>query len=438
MSGGVTLPADLPARYGGAPGATSAAPLSPWWHHFDDPLLGTLIDDALAHNLDIAQAFARIRQVRAARDSSAATLAPLLGTSAGASRSRSAPGSSHNLRLGLDASWEPDLFGSRSAALRGAELDLAASQATAAATRQAVAAEVALAYIQLRGSRRQLAISQRNLEAQQQTQALTSWRAQAGLGDTLDAEQARASTEQTRASLPALEAEIASSEHRLGVLLGQPPGALRERLGASDQIPRMAEPLPPGVPADLLRRRPDLLAAELSLQAEMARQSSTRAARWPGVSLSGSLALQAATLAGLSASGAWLATLGASVDWLLLDGGSRDARVAGQDAVLEQARLSYRTTLLGALEDVENALASVEATQRQSEALDRGAQAARNALLLATHRYQAGLTDFGTLLDTQRSVLTLENSLASAQTQQSLALVRLGKALGGNWMREQP
>jgi outer membrane protein TolC len=260
-----------------------------------------------------------------------------------------------------------------------------------------------------------------------QTQDLTGWRAQAGLGSTLDAEQARASTEQLRASLPVLQASIANSEHRLGVLLGQAPAALHERLGASDRIPALTAALPPGVPADLLRRRPDLQAAELSLRAELARLDSAQAARWPTFSLSGSLALQAATLAGLTSSGAWLATLGAAVNWPLLDGGSRAARIEAQ------TRLAYQAAVLGALEDVENALANVEGTQRQGEALTRATAAARNAQTLATYRYQAGLIDFGTLLDAQRTLLSLENAQASAQTQQSLYLVQLGKALGGDW-----
>lgn len=266
-----------------------------------------------------------------------------------------------------------------------------------------------------------------------QTQDLTGWRAQAGLGSTLDAEQARASTEQLRASLPVLQASIANSEHRLGVLLGQAPAALHERLGASDRIPALTAALPPGVPADLLRRRPDLQAAELSLRAELARLDSAQAARWPTFSLSGSLALQAATLAGLTSSGAWLATLGAAVNWPLLDGGSRAARIEAQDAVQAQTRLAYQAAVLGALEDVENALANVEGTQRQGEALTRATAAARNAQTLATYRYQAGLIDFGTLLDAQRTLLSLENAQASAQTQQSLYLVQLGKALGGDW-----
>lgn len=413
-----------------APDATAP---SPWWRHFDDPQLGALIDDALAHNLDIAQAQERIRQVRATRDLSTAALAPTLGLGASGTHSRNQLGSSTSQRLGLDASWEPDLFGSQGATRRGAELDLAAAQASAAGTRQAVAAEVALAYIQLRGSRHQLGIAQQNLQAQQQTQDLTRWRAEAGLGSTLDAEQARASTEQLRASLPVLQASIANSEHRLGVLLGQAPAALRERLGASDRIPALTAVLPPGVPADLLRRRPDLQAAELNVRAELARLDSAQAARWPTFSLSGSLALQAATLAGLSSSGAWLVTLGAALNWPLLDGGSRAARIEAQDAVSAQTRLAYQAAVLGALEDVENALANVEGTQRQAEALGRATEAARNAQALATHRYQAGLIDFGTLLDAQRTLLSLQNALAGAQTQQSLYLVQLGKALGGDW-----
>lgn len=417
-----------------APTTLDRSALARWWQQFDDPLLTALIDEALQGNTDLAIARARLDQARALRDSQAASASPQLGSSAGVSRSRSrSTGGVNTWQAGLDASWEPDFFGAQSAAQRGRELDLAASAADLATTRMTVAAEVGIAYATLRGSRAQWRIARDNLAAQEQTLALTRWRAQAGLASTLDAEQARLSTEQLRANLPALEASIAQSEHRLAVLLGQPPAALRERLGTGDRLPAAAPDLPAGVPAELLRQRPDVRAAELAIQAEAERLGQRQAQRWPSFSLSGSLALKAATLSGLGAAGALVSSVAAAVDWPIWDGGTRRAAIDQQQAVLAQARASYRAAVLTALEDVENALTSLGATRTQLQSLGQAQGAAQNALLLARQRWQAGLIDFGTLLDAQRSALSADNSLASARTDERLNLIRLYKALGGGW-----
>jgi multidrug efflux system outer membrane protein len=417
-----------------APAALDRPALARWWQQFDDPLLVALIDDALQGNTDLAVARARLDQARALRDSQAAGASPQLGSSAGLSRSHTrSTGGISSWQAGLDASWEPDFFGAQSSALRGRELDVAASAADLATTRMTVAAEVGIAYATLRGSRAQWRIARDNLAAQEQTLALTRWRAQAGLASTLDAEQARLSTEQLRANLPALEASIAQSEHRLAVLLGLPPAALRERLGSDDRLPASARDLPAGVPAELLRQRPDVRAAELAILAETERLTQRHAQRWPSFRLSGSLALKAATLSGLGGAGALVSSVAAAVDWPIWDGGTRRAAIDQQRAVLAQAQASYRAAVLTALEDVENALSSLGATRAQLNSLGEAHNAAQNALLLARQRWQAGLIDFGTLLDAQRSALSADNSLASARTNERLNLIRLYKALGGGW-----
>jgi NodT family efflux transporter outer membrane factor (OMF) lipoprotein len=414
------------------------ASLARWWQQFDDPLLGALVEQALQANTDLAAARAKLLQARALRASQAATASPQVGSSASVTRTHAPASSSTGTawQAGLDASWEADFFGAQSAALRGRDADVAAAAATVDATRVSVSAEVGIAYLTLRGTRQQLRIAQDNLAAQEQTLALTRWRAQAGLASTLDAEQARVSAEQLRAALPALESSIAQSEHRLAVLLGQPPAALRERLGASDRRPLARRELPAGVPAELLRQRPDLRAAEASIRAEAERLGAQQAQRWPSFSLSGSLALKAATLGGLGAADALIDSVATAVSWTLWDGGTRRAAIEQQQAVLDQARISYRAAVLTALEDVENALTALAATRREVIAWTEANAAAQNALLLARHRYQAGLIDFGTLLDAQRSALSTDNSRASAETDLGLNLVRLYKALGGGWSED--
>lgn len=447
-SRGSTFP-DLPAAWTGpadaasAPGQGAAAPaalsaaeaaaLAQWWQQFDDPLLGELVTQALVANLDLAAAQARLEQVRALRDSQAAQAALQLGSSAGVGHSRNRSGGSERWNAALDASWEPDFFGRQAQALRARDWDLAAARADLHATRTAVAAEVGIAYLSLRSQQQLLRIAGENLAAQQQTLALVGWRAQAGLVASLEAEQARAATAQLRASLPALQDGIAQSEHRLALLLGQPPAALRARLGAGRALPSAAAPLPLGVPADLLRRRPDLQAAEATLRAEAERLGAAQAQRWPSLRLSGSLTLQAATLAGLSGAGAWAAAAAAAIDGTLWDGGARDAAIGQQRAQLDSARIAARAALLKALEDVENALGAQAAAQRQAEALAEARDAAHRALLLARHRWQAGLVDFGTLLEAQRSALSTDSSWVAARRDEQFARIRLYKALGGGW-----
>ena len=418
--------------------APDPAALATWWRQFDDPLLGTLVEEALQANTDLATARVKLLQARALRASQAATLSPQLGSSAGVTRTHGQTASTTGTvwQGGLDASWELDVFGAQAAALRGRDADIASATATVAATRVSVSAEVGLAYLTLRGTRRQLRIAQDNLAAQEQTLALTRWRAQAGLASALDAEQARVSTEQLRANLPALESSIAQSEHRLAVLLGQPPAALRERLGSSDRRPLATRELPVALPAEWLRQRPDLRAAEATIRAEAERLSYRQGQRWPSFTLSGSLALKAVTLGGLGAAGALVDSVAAAVSWPLWDGGTRSAAIDQQQAVLEQARVAYRAAVLTALEDVENALTALAASQRELTAWTQANSAAQNALLLARQRYQAGLIDFGTLLDAQRSALSTDNSRASTETDLGLNLVRLYKALGGGWSED--
>ena len=459
----------VPVQWQGPPADTGSAPtvapaldgaaLARWWRRFDDPLLGELIERALTANTDLQLARSRVVQARALRDVSTAAGSPNLDLSGSAGTSQSGRGSSalrsNSYRAGLDASWELDVWGRIGAGTRAAELDLATTRADRATTEASVAAEVGLAYVQLRGSQRQLRIARDNLAALAQTTQITEWRTQAGLVSSLDAEQARASTAQQRASIGPLQNSVMQAGHRIAVLLGQPPGTLRAQLGTDETdtavapatstgtettptppIPSAA-PMPAGVPAQVLRQRPDVRAAELSIQAESQRLIASRAAGRPSFAISGTLALQAATLGALGNPAATLATLGAAVNWPLFDGGARAAQIQAQQAVQAQAQIRYQAAVLTALEDVENALADLSYTQSRLAAYEAGVASARNALLLARQRYQAGLVDFSTLLEAQRTALSLDNGLAAAQTDLSLGRIRLNKALGGGWAEEE-
>lgn len=432
-------PTALPAQWSEAGAPHDDTRLTTWWRLFDDPLLGALVEDALQANTDLRSAAATLAQARALRDVAAAGLQPQVDLGASAGRSRSGSSRGNTVRTGLDASWELDFFGATRQAVRGAEADVHTAAADLATTRLAIAGEVGQAYLQLRGYRLQQSLAQQSLAAQLETLQLTQWRAQAGLASSLDAEQARATAEQTRASLPAYATNIAQTEHRLAVLLALPPQALHQRLGDDTRLPQAdTAALPLGLPADLLRTRPDVHAAESAIVAESARLAQRQAEALPAFSISGSLALQAVSAAALGNGAAVASSIAAAVSWPLWDGGANRARQAAQQAVLQRSRIAYEAAVLTALRDVEDALSALRASQAQREHLQAADEAARNALLLARQQYQAGLVDFTTLLDAQRTALTIANNLASARTNEGLNLVLLYKGLGGGWTPPAP
>ena len=418
--------------------AQNAGDLSRWWEQLGDPTLTGLIEQALGGSTDLRVARVKLREARARRSLAGADYFPTVTALASASRTKSSDktgaGETSSLYVaGFDASWEPDIFGGTRRAAEGAQADLESSEADLRNTQVSLAAEVALNYVEVRSLRARLAIARENLASQSETFQLTEWRALAGLVTSLDVEQSRTNMEQTRAQIPALSTGQAEAENRLAILLGRAPGAVHERLAAPAPVPAVPEGIAVGIPADTLLQRPDVQAAERKLAAETARVGQAKAARYPGFSLSGSIGLEALTLGGLGTSGAVTRSLLANVAGVIFDGGRLRSQVEIQSAIQEQALIQYEAAVLSALEDVENALVSLAETRRRKAALRDAAEAARNAALLARHRYTGGLIDFQTVLDTERTVLTVEDSLASAEADGASALIRLYKALGGGW-----
>lgn len=429
------VPVDLPAAWSAGDGATAAdiAPLARWWTRFGDPLLAGLVDRALHANTSVTGAQAALRQARALRDAAVAGLLPSVAGSASAQRSKGRSGTGNDFQAGLDAAWELDVFGSRRSALGVAEASARASAATLGDVRVSMAAEVALAYIALRSAQARWVIAQANLASQQETLQLTQWRLQAGLVTSLEAEQARAATEQTSAQLPALQSSIEQGRHALAVLTGSPPAALSVELAEPAPVPQAADDLALSLPADTLRQRPDVRAAEQQVTAAAARADQADAARWPTFRLGGSLGLAALTLGSLSSGGSVTAALLAGASMPVFDGGAARAQLRAQEAALDQARATYRATVLAALQDVEDALVALRGDRERLRHLQQAAEAAGNAALLARHRYSSGLVDFQTVLDTQRTQLSTQDGVASAGADLSADHVRLYKALGGGW-----
>lgn len=412
--------------------------LALWWLHFDDPLLARLVEQALLANTSVNSAQAALRRARALRDVSAAGLLPALGSSASAQHSRTDGNSNGDIfKAGLDASWELDIFGVNRNTLTASEATARASAASLGDVQVSIAAEVAINYISLRGAQARLAIAEANLASQLETLQITQWRLQAGLVTSLEAEQARAAAAQTSALIPAFQTSIEQTRHALAVLTGQPPAALANVLAAAGPIPQAADDLALSIPAETLRQRPDVRAAEYRVTATEALVAKADAERMPSFKLGGSLGLNALTLGGLTHGAAVVSALLASVALPVFDGGALRAQVRAQQAALEQAQFEYQATILTALKDVENALVALRGYRERLLHLQQAAEAAGNAALMARQRFNGGLIDFQIVLETQRTQRNTQDAVADASTELGAEYVRLYKALGGGWLPDR-
>ncbi len=435
------LPASpVPTDWSKAPGSPAApgaeaTPLAQWWQRFGDPQLTELVGQALQAHTSVRSARAALQQARAQAQVQQAGLLPSVNASGSAQRSRSAGSTGNSFQLGFDAAWEPDVFGRLHAGADASEADARAAQAGLAQVQVSLAAEVAVHYITLRGLQERLSIAQRNLASQRETLQMTDWRVQAGLTTSLVSEQARAAAEQTAAQIPQLQANLAQSRHALAVLTGRAPGALDTLLASPRPVPRAPDDLVLAIPAETLRQRPDVRQAEERIAAALARvaQADADAARYPSFRISGSLGLRALTLGALGDGASVVHSLLGGISVPLFDGGAARAQVRVQEAALEQARVNYEATVLTALQDVEDALVALGGERERLARLQAAADAAGNAALLAQNRYESGLIDFQAVLDTQRTLLSTQDSVAISIANAGADHVRLYKALGGGW-----
>jgi NodT family efflux transporter outer membrane factor (OMF) lipoprotein len=429
----------VPETWANAQAKSAAAQdLSQWWQQFHDPLLTDLVEQALLASPDLLSAQAKLREARARRGLARANQFPTIGAFISESRSKSSTETGSGLTrelysAGFDASWEPDIFGGTRRSVEAAEADLQASEETLRDTRVSLVAEVGRNYVDLRTGEHRLAIAEANLAAQAEIYDLTRWRQQAGLVSQLDEAQALTALEQTRAALPSLRTAIAEARNRLAILLGRAPGDLDARLSTNTATPVAPDTISTGIPADTLRQRPDVRAAERRLAAQTARLGEAEAARYPSFKLSGSLGLESLTLGSLAGSSAATHSLLAGITAPIFDAGRIRSNIAVQDALLEQSRIGYQAAVLTALEEVENALAGLANARQRQAKLARATDSARSTLEIARNRYATGLADFQAVLDSQRTLLTLEDQLATGTGETSNTQIRLYKALGGGW-----
>jgi len=449
------------AREEAAANADSKA-LAAWWTAFREPMLSSLIERSAAANLDLRSAVLRITEARAQRQVSAAGLLPSLAANASFARQRlsdttatgaifssvgniavpgapaiSFPNPYNQFQLGGEATWELDLFGRVRRSVEAANADLQVSEEDERAVVVALCADVARAYIALRGAQLRMDVTRQSLATQGELYDLTRQRQSVGLTTELDVANAGAQLSSTQALVPQLEGEETQDINQLSMLMGREPDALRAELESSRPVPQAPPELPLGLPADLARRRPDIREAEARLHAATARIGVAVGDLFPRLTLSASGGVQADSASNLLKWASRFGSIGPTFELPIFDGG-RWATVRLQNVRAQEAALSYQQTVLGALHDVENALAAYKADRDRGVSLAAAVAQSRDALGLAKQRYSSGVANFIDVLDAERTLQQNQLSLAESTTAVASDLVAIYRALGGGWETGPP
>jgi len=420
------------------------ADLQTWWAVLGDPELDRLVERAQSANLDLQVAAWRVEEARALRGVVAGEQLPQVSASGSAQRGKAsdngatpAPAggfeAANLFDAGVGASWEIDLFGRIRRSVEAADASAEASLELYRDVLVSLLSEVASAYVDLRATQERLALAHSNVATQESTLQLTRDRFKAGLVSGLDVAQAEANLAATRSLIPLLEVLLERDLNRLAVLLGSPPGGLHEELSEAAPVPELPERVAVGLPADLLRQRPDVRRAERELAAQTARIGIATADLYPSFSLTGFFGVQATSAGDLADADSLTWSAGLPIRWALFSGGRIRSQIAAEQARTEQALAAYQGTVLSAYEQVENSIVAFEREQHRRQQLDDTVAATERSLDLVLTQYRAGLTNFQNVLDTQRSLLQRQDELAASQGQVVLDLIALYRALGGGW-----
>lgn len=420
-----------------------------FWRQFQDGQLTQLVEQALRANQELRGALARLDAAQALLGESRLDQFPTLTLSGQALQQRrsesqapsgtpSGPRSQRSYSVGINASWELDLFGRVRRNIEAGSADLRASAADLAALQVAIAAQVAAGYADLRGWQQRLHLAEANAANQQDTLRLVQLRLAHGSGTDFDLARAQAQLESTRSRIPALQARIAVSQHRLAVLTGQVPEALIAALDAPAALPQLPESIAPGTPAELLRRRPDVAAAEARLHAATARVGVATAELFPRLSLGGLLGSSALGAGALFEAGSASRSVFLGVDWSFLDVGRVRARIAASEAGAQIALAQYQQSVLLALEDTENALVGLARTRTEDAHLAQAAEQRARAEQLAQRRYRLGSVGLYEVLDAQRDLYAAQDAAADSRVRGLRAAVALYQALAGGWEGQPP
>ncbi|HEY3777085.1 MAG TPA: efflux transporter outer membrane subunit [Rhizomicrobium sp.] len=441
------------------------AGLRTWWMQFGDPELSSLIARAIPGNLDLKTAISRIREAREEEIVAGATALPKLnadadvnhthisqnsglsqlaslfggGAGGGSGSGFALPGGGFTTyTVGFDASWEIDAFGGTRRAVEAAEAKSEQAIWTSRDSEVTVAAEVAGDYLMLRGLQRQIAVARDEIGHQQQILELVRARRKFGFVTALDVRQQEAQLSSARAMLPDLDADASAQVHALGVLLGVQPEALESELAAPEVLPTRVPTVPVGLPSDLLRRRPDIRAAERALAAYNAQIGVAVADLYPKFNLTGAFDFVSLDLKHLLDLSSRQYSGTAAITWPILAGGQIHANIRAAKQENLQALYAYQKAVIAALQDVEDALTRYGDEQKKNAALRETLKEAGGAADIAVNQYKAGLTDFTPVLNAQGAVLSAQNELVASDSALDRDVVSLYKALGGGWKESGP
>jgi NodT family efflux transporter outer membrane factor (OMF) lipoprotein len=411
-----------------------------WWQRFDDPALDRLVTEALAANHDIRIALARVEQARAGVDAATGRLLPSVNAAGIYSNSRTGYTEAQRLalpnldirRAGLDVAWEIDLFGAARAARGASSAGLLAAEHARRGAQLAVISEVARQYFVLRGAQERAAIVASLTDSQRETLRLTEARRASGEASDFDVDRARAALASTQAARPPLHTLVAVTEYRLATLTGRPAGAWNTLLDVAAPQPAAID-VASGQPAELLQRRPDLMAADAQLRAAGFRRDEAEANRYPRLVLAALFGSQWTGWNALNFGYAHFANIALALAQPLFAGGRIQAGIDSASAGEREALAAYERTLLQALEDVEGALAALRDEAARAEDLDQSVVARERSLARARSLYREGQADLLVVLDVERGLLAAKLDRAAHRTDKLLAVVQLYRARGGGW-----
>lgn len=426
----------------------TAASAPEFWRSFGDEQLTQLVDDALSENHDLRIALSRYDRANALLRNARFDYLPTITAQGTTSESRAsadqAPGvaradrDTESYDAGIVAGWELDLFGRIRRGVESQRADASASAADLQAAQVAIVGEVARTYFDLRGLQERLRVARENADNQRDTLRLVQAQFDAGRGTEFDTSRARAQLDTTQSRIPAFEAQVAFAMHRLAVLTGRTPGALVAQLEPQRALPTLPVRLDPGTPGELLRRRPDIAAAEARLHAATARVGVATADLFPRFTLSGLIGSQAVDTGALFERDSETRLVALGIDWSFLDIGRVRARIKAADADAEGELARYRQTVLLALEDTENALVRYARARTEDGHLERAAIDSANAARLARVRFDAGAAGLLEVLDAERTRLQAQDAFADARTRSVTGAVQLYRALAGGWPQHPP
>ena len=411
-----------------------------WWKTFNDPLLDALIEEAYQENLTLQMAGVMVMQAVAQRGIAFGEIFPQTQNLNGAySRDKFSENPTPPNRyqstwgLGFDTTWELDIWGKFRRGIESADADLEASLATYDNVMVMLISEVAATYTQIRTLQVRIKIAAENVKIQEESLTLAESRFKNGATSELDVAQAKSALNETRSSVPVLQTQLSQSIYRLNLLFSKPPANLLKRLGEAAVIPFASKEVAIGIPADLLRRRPDIRLAERQAAAQSALVGVAETQLYPSFFLSGSLGLQSDTASDLFSINSWTGSLMPGFSWPILNYGRLKNNVRVQDAAFQEAILNYQNTVLVATNEVESSLAGFLGTQKQVKYLKASTQSAKRSLTLSMIRYREGSSTFTRVLNSQTQLRRVQESLANAKGQVALNLISTYKALGGGW-----